>query len=182
MFPGRSSPVFPSGGGGKGYHSHGHSGHGHKRDSKRESLSKSQSNPSLPVPVPPQAGAQTTPPISSTFFPAFSGTSIAQQQQQLQQQHSFPAPSTPANVGSSVPSTYQQPRSVSVSEFGTGSGLWGEVDGHESGRPSVAHKQPIRPLWHEGWKASSITCSVPKLYQPQPSTAARSTAGESTMR
>ena len=43
-------------------------------------------------------------------------------------------------------------------------GLWGEVV--ESGRSMVAHKQPMRALWYEGWKASSVTCCVPKLYQP----------------
>ena len=43
--------------------------------------------------------------------------------------------------------------------------LWGEV---ESGSHSVGHKQPIRPLWHDGWRATSITCAVPALYQPSP--------------
>ena len=173
--PGRSSPVLPNSSGGKGHHSHGHSGH--RRESKRETLSKSQSNPSLPVPVPPQA--QATPPSGAVFFPAFSDT-ITQQQQQ--QQHSFPATSLQANVGNSVPSTYQPSHSVSGSGSRTSSSLdlWGEVDGHDSGRPVVAHKQPVLPLWREGWKASSITCSVPKLYQPQPSST--TTAAEPTMR
>ena len=44
---------------------------------------------------------------------------------------------------------------------------WGEL---ESGSSSVSHKQPMRPLWQEGWQATSITCAVPPLYQPPLST------------
>ena len=41
--------------------------------------------------------------------------------------------------------------------------VFGEV---KDGRQSVGHKQPVKPLLQEGWKASSVKCTVPKLYQP----------------
>jgi hypothetical protein len=41
--------------------------------------------------------------------------------------------------------------------------VFGEV---KDGRQSVGHKQPVKPLLQEGWRASSVRCTVPKLYQP----------------
>ena len=40
--------------------------------------------------------------------------------------------------------------------------MFGEV---KDGRQSVGHKEPVKPLLQEGWRASSVKCTVPKLYQ-----------------
>ena len=41
--------------------------------------------------------------------------------------------------------------------------MFGEV---KDGRQSVGHKEPVKLLLQEGWRASSVKCTVPKLYQP----------------
>ena len=41
--------------------------------------------------------------------------------------------------------------------------VFGEI---KDGRQPVGHKQPLRPLLPDGWKASSVKCTVPKLHQP----------------
>lgn len=91
----------------------------------------------------------------------------------------LPQFTTAVPVGMGSARQPQQPSREAVgSAIEPQSALWGEL---ETGRQSVAHKQPMRPLWHEGWKATSVMCSVPKLYQPPPSLPTAS-VGETTAR
>ena len=53
----------------------------------------------------------------------------------------------------------------------------------EPERSDKGHKQPARQLWQKGWKASSVTCAVPKLYCPLPAVAdSVQSVGETTAR
>ncbi len=174
MYRGKHSPtrtrpsLFPpassASGGGRSHHSHGHGhgGHGHKRDLKREqaALIKSQFLPGLPpvVPFPSPAG------------PAVSG----------QQAHGAGFVS---GVGTSK---HQQPTGVTpVTSASSGSmaspvPLWGEVEA--GGRSAVGHKQPMRQLLCDGWKVTSVTCSVPRLYRPPDTSTLPFSVGQSTSR
>lgn len=148
----RHSPAYPppeSGTSSEGRSHHGHGSHGHKRDLKREqaALIKNQYvNPGLPglAPVAPH----------STPVPAGSS----------QQAHSAGFVSAPGTYQQQTTGTLASHSGAHVNRTDSSVALWGEAE--RGGRSTVGHKQPMRPLLCDGWKATSVTCSVPRLYQP----------------
>ena len=179
--PGRSSPVqhahamLASTSGVRSYQSHGYTSYGHRRESKREAMvARSQSTPSMPVGKTPSSMSMTYRQDTGGggMIIAMGATPgpIPSRPQQQQAVMSTPFQMLSNTTGGSSSSSAIETQSACA--------LWGEV---ESGKHVVAHKQPMRPLWQEGWKASSIMCSVPRLYQAPPSLPTAS-IGEATTR
>lgn len=152
---GRGSPVAPqSSDGSLLYHPHGHGGHRQQQENREGWQDPSHYEPAMP-PWLSRAQSQGSLPLHDPS--SQSGFMLATNIPTQQHQPSAPAPFPPFSLSPSTSSASLQPSEASSAQ------LWGEPQ--ERGGGGVAGKQPMRPLWREGWRAETVTCSVPRLHQ-----------------
>lgn len=155
---GRGSPVANDGS--LLYHPHGHGSHRQQQENRegwREPSFYEPAKGSEPAMPPWLSRAQSQGSLPLHDPSAQGGFMLATNIPTQQHQSSASGPFPPFSLSPSTSLASLPPSEISSAQ------LWGEPQ--EGGGGGVAGKQPMRPLWREGWRAETVTCSVPRLHQ-----------------